>query len=201
MTSAASSPRAPGKPASPSLVRCAWAKGELYAAYHDEEWGVPVHDDRLLFEFLVLEGAQAGLSWITILKKRENYRRAFDHFDARKIARYTPRKIQQLLADPGIVRNRLKIESTVRNARAFLAVQKEFGSFDRYIWGFVRGRPIRNHPKSLQEVPARTPESDAISKDLLKRGFKFVGSTICYAFMQAVGMVNDHTTDCFRYRG
>jgi len=181
------------------MNRCAWAKGDLYTAYHDKEWGVPVHDDRLLFEFLILEGAQAGLSWITILKKRENYRRAFDNFDARKIARYDSRKVKKLLADPGIVRNRLKIEAAIRNARAFLAVRKEFGSFDACVWRFVGGQPIRNHWKSLKEVPARTPESDALSKDLLKRGFKFVGSTICYAFMQAVGMVNDHTRDCFRY--
>jgi DNA-3-methyladenine glycosylase I len=184
---------------SQALKRCAWAKEGLYIAYHDQEWGVPVHDDRLLFEFLILEGAQAGLSWITILKKRENYRRAFHNFDARKIARYDSRKIQKLLGDPGIVRNRLKIESAVRNAKAFLAVQKEFGSFDRYIWQFVGGRPVRNRWKSLKEVPARTTESDVMSKDLIKRGFKFVGSTICYAFMQAVGMVNDHTKDCFRY--
>ncbi|HWH68252.1 MAG TPA: DNA-3-methyladenine glycosylase I [Candidatus Sulfotelmatobacter sp.] len=181
------------------LTRCAWAKGDLYSAYHDQEWGVPVHDDHRLFEFLILEGAQAGLSWITILKKRDQYRRAFDHFDAARIARYDARKLQQLLADPGIVRNRLKIESAVQNAQAFLAVQKEFGSFDRYLWQFVGGQPIRNHWKSFQDVPARTPESDALSKALLQRGFKFVGSTICYAFMQAVGMVNDHATDCFRY--
>ena len=184
---------------SPDLPRCPWAKGELYMAYHDLEWGIPVHDDRLLFEFLILEGAQAGLSWITILKKRENYRRAFDNFDARKIARYSPRKIQKLLADEGIVRNKLKIQSAVQNARAFLAVQQEFGSFDRYIWGFVCGKTIRNRRQSLTEIPARTAESDAMSRDLVKRGFKFVGSTICYAFMQAVGLVNDHTTTCFRY--
>ncbi len=181
------------------LKRCAWAQGELYEAYHDREWGVPVHDDRRLFEFLILEGAQAGLSWITILKKRENYRRAFDKFDARKIARYDSRKIEKLLRDPGIVRNRLKIKSAVRNAKAFLAVQKEFGSFDRYVWQFVGGKPIHNRWKSLRDVPAKTPASDALSKDLLKRGFRFVGSTICYAFMQAVGLVNDHTTDCFRH--
>jgi DNA-3-methyladenine glycosylase I len=181
------------------VKRCAWAKDELYIAYHDQEWGVPVHDDRCLFEFLILEGAQAGLSWITILKKRENYRRAFDHFDARKVARYDARKLQKLLADPGIVRNRLKVRAAVQNAKAFLQVQQEFGSFDRYIWQFVGGQPIRNHRKSLKEIPPRTPESDAMSKDLKKRGFTFVGSTICYAFMQAVGMVNDHTTDCFRY--
>jgi DNA-3-methyladenine glycosylase I len=181
------------------VKRCAWAKDELYIAYHDQEWGVPVHDDRCLFEFLILEGAQAGLSWITILKKRENYRRAFDHFDARKVARYDARKLQKLLADPGIVRTRLKVRAAVQNAKAFLQVQQEFGSFDRYIWQFVGGQPIRNHRKSLKEIPPRTPESDAMSKDLKKRGFTFVGSTICYAFMQAVGMVNDHTTDCFRY--
>ncbi len=180
-------------------VRCAWAKGELYIDYHDREWGVPVHDDRRLFEFLILEGAQAGLSWITILKKREHYREVFDQFDAAKIARYGPRKLQVLLADPGIVRNRLKIESAVQNARAFLAVQNEFGMFDRYMWQFVGGQPLRNRWPSLQQVPARTRESDALSRDLLQRGFKFVGSTICYAFMQAVGMVNDHTTDCFRH--
>lgn len=184
---------------SKSKTRCGWANGELYEAYHDHEWGVPVHDDRLLFELLILEGAQAGLSWITILKKRENYRRAFDNFDPREVARYDARKVQSLLVDSGIVRNRLKIESTVRNAKAFLAVQAEFGSFDRYIWQFVGGRPIRNRWKSLAELPARTPVSDGLSRDLLKRGFKFVGSTICYAFMQAVGMVNDHTRECFRY--
>jgi len=181
------------------MNRCAWAKGELYEAYHDHEWGVPSHDDRHLFEMLILEGAQAGLSWSTILNKRKNYRRAFDRFDPRKVARYDARKVRQLLADPGIVRNRLKIAASIQNAKAFLAVQKEFGSFDKYIWQFVGGRPIRNRRKSLKEIPPRTAESDAMSKDLLKRGFKFVGSTICYAFMQAVGMVNDHTTDCFRY--
>lgn len=179
-------------------ARCPWAKGDLYIAYHDHEWGVPVHDDRRLFEMLIVEGAQAGLSWITILKKRENYRRALDDFDARKIARYDSKKVQKLLADPGIVRNRLKIESTVKNARAFLDVQKEFGSFDAYIWQFVGGRPIVSRRRSFSEIPARTAESDAMSKDLLRRGFKFVGSTICYAFMQAVGMVNDHTAGCFR---
>jgi DNA-3-methyladenine glycosylase I len=199
MTSSLSAAGAEKTEPSQRTIRCAWATEPLAVAYHDQEWGVPVHDDRLLFEFLILEGAQAGLSWITILKKRENYRRAFDNFQARKVARYDSRKIQRLLADAGIVRNRLKIESTVRNAKAFLAVQKEFGSFDRYIWGFVGARPIRNHWKSLQELPARTPESDAMSRDLVQRGFKFVGSTICYAFMQAVGMVNDHMTHCFRY--
>jgi DNA-3-methyladenine glycosylase I len=167
-------------------------------AYHDKEWGVPVHDDKLLFEFLILEGAQAGLSWSTILNKRDNYRRAFDRFDPRKVAKYDARKIKQLLADAGIVRNRLKINAAVQNAKAFLAVQKEFGTFDEYIWRFVGGKPIRNGWSSHKKIPARTAESDAMSKDLLKRGFKFVGSTICYAFMQAVGMVNDHTRDCFR---
>ena len=170
------------------------------ARYHDEEWGVPVHDDRTLFEFLILEGAQAGLSWSTILNKRENYRRAFDHFDPKRIARYDVREVKRLLADPGIVRNRLKIAATIQNAKAFLQVQKEFGSFDRYIWQFVGGKPKVNAPRTVKQVPARTPESDAMSKDLLRRGFKFVGSTICYAFMQAVGMVNDHTVDCFRYK-
>jgi DNA-3-methyladenine glycosylase I len=180
--------------------RCGWAKGDLYSAYHDEEWGVPQHDDRALFELLILEGAQAGLSWSTILNKREHYRHVFDGFDAVRIARYRDAKVARLLADPGIVRNRLKIASTVTNARAFLKVQKEFGSFDSYIWQFVGGRPMRNSWKTLAEVPARTAESDAMSKDLEKRGFRFVGSTICYAFMQATGMVNDHLVDCFRYR-
>jgi len=182
------------------MNRCSWPKSELDIAYHDTEWGVPLHDDRLLFEMLILEGAQAGLSWSTILKKRENYRRAFDNFDARKIAKYDARKVKSLLNDPGIVRNRLKIAATIQNAKAFLTMQKEFGSFDAYIWQFVGGKPIQNRRKSFQEVPARTPEADAMSKDLLKRGFKFVGSTICYAYMQATGMVNDHTTDCFRHR-
>jgi DNA-3-methyladenine glycosylase I len=186
-----------GKESASTLVRCGWAKGELYEAYHDKEWGVPVHDDRLLFEFLILEGAQAGLSWITILKKRENYRRVFDNFDPAQVALFSPGMIEKLLNDPGIVRNRLKVESTVTNAKAFLAVQKEFGSFDKYIWKFVGGEPIRNRRESLKQVPARTEISDEMSKDLLKRGFKFVGSTICYAFMQAVGMVNDHTADCW----
>lgn len=192
-------PQADDQSRSQSVTRCAWAKGDLYIVYHDQEWGVPVHDDRLLFEFLILEGAQAGLSWITILKKRENYRRAFDNFEPAAVARYNTRKIQKLLADPGIVRNKLKIASAVQNAKAFLAVQKEFGTFDRYIWRFVSERPIRNHPKSLKQIPARTEKSDAMSRDLINRGFKFVGSTICYAFMQAVGLVNDHTIDCFRY--
>ena len=166
--------------------------------YHDKEWGVPVHDDRVLFEFLILEGAQAGLSWETILNKRENYRRAFDRFDAAKIARYDGKKVRSLMADAGIVRNRLKIASTISNAKAFLEIQKEFGSFDRYIWQFVGGKPRINHWKSSQRLPALTPESDAMSKDLKKRGFRFVGSTICYAFMQATGMVNDHSSDCIR---
>ena len=172
---------------------------EFSIAYHDEEWGVPVHDDRLLFEFLVLEGAQAGLSWNTILKKRDRYRFVFDNFNASKIARYDARKVKRLLTDPGIVRNRLKIAAAIQNAKAFLAVQREYGSFDAYIWQFVGGQPKVNAWHSMKEVPARTPESDAMSKDLQRRGFKFVGSTICYAFMQAVGMVNDHLVDCFRY--
>ncbi len=181
-------------------VRCAWASGELSVRYHDEEWGVPVHDDRTLFEFLILEGAQAGLSWNTILNKRENYRKAFDGFEAKRIARYDRRQVARLLRDPGIVRNKLKIASTIANAQAFLQVQKECGSFDCYIWQFVGGAPRVNSPKSMKQVLARTPESDAMSKDLKKRGFNFVGSTICYAFMQAVGMVNDHVVDCFRYK-
>jgi DNA-3-methyladenine glycosylase I len=183
----------------PQPPRCAWANGELSIRYHDEEWGVPVHDDRTLFEFLILEGAQAGLSWNTILNKRENYRKAFDGFDPARVARYDRRKIERLLRDPGIVRNKLKIASAVGNAKAFLQVQKEFGSFDVYIWQFVEGKPRVNSPKSMKQVPARTPESDAMSKDLKNRGLKFVGSTICYAFMQAVGMVNDHVVSCFRY--
>jgi DNA-3-methyladenine glycosylase I len=181
-------------------VRCAWASGELSVRYHDEEWGVPVHDDRTLFEFLILEGAQAGLSWNTILNKRENYRLALDGFDPKRVERYDRRKIERLLRDPGIVRNKLKIASTIANAQAFLRVQKESGSFDRYIWQFVGGKPRVNSPKSMKQVLARTPESDAMSKDLKKRGFNFVGSTICYAFMQAVGMVNDHVVGCFRYK-
>ena len=180
--------------------RCNWARTPLSVAYHDTEWGVPVHDDAILFEFITLEGAQAGLSWETILKKRDAYRNAFVGFDPARVARFTPARIERLVRNPGIVRNRLKIESTVRNARAFRAVQREFGSFDAYVWGFVGGAPLVNHWRLLREVPARTPESDALSRDLLRRGFKFVGSTICYAFMQAVGMVNDHTIDCFRYR-
>lgn len=179
--------------------RCGWATNDpLYVAYHDEEWGTPVHDDRRLFEMLILEGAQAGLSWITILRKREAYRAAFSRFDARKVARYDARKVGALMKDEGIVRNRLKIESTVSNARAFLEVQEEHGSFDAYIWSFVGGRPRKNRPKTLADVPARTAESDAMSKDLKKRGFRFVGSTICYAFMQACGLVDDHVATCFR---
>ena len=181
-------------------IRCSWARNALAILYHDSEWGVPVHDDRRLFEFLTLEGAQAGLSWDTILKKRENYRAAFDEFDPRLVARYDRRKIASLLKDSGIVRNRLKIESTVQNARAFLKVQEERGSFDHYVWQFVEGRPRVSAWKATRQVPARTLQSDAMSKDLEGRGFKFVGSTICYAFMQAVGMVNDHLVDCFRYR-
>jgi DNA-3-methyladenine glycosylase I len=188
----------PANPATP-LPRCAWAKRALDIQYHDQEWGVPRHDDRVLFEFLVLEGAQAGLSWSTILDKRHNYHRAFDNFDARKVARYDARQVRNLLADPGIVRNRLKIAAAIQNAKVFLAVQKEFGSFDAYIWRFVGGQPRRNAWQTLKQIPARTPESDAMSKDLLQRGFKFVGPTICYAFMQAVGMVNDHLLTCFRY--
>ena len=178
--------------------RCAWAKSELMQAYHDAEWGVPRHDDQELFEFLILEGAQAGLSWETILKKRDNYRKAFAGFDPKKVAKFGAADERRLLANEGIVRNRLKVSSAVSNAKAFLDVQREFGSFDAYIWGFVGGKPIRNAVKSLRDVPARTPESDAMSKDLRKRGFRFVGSTICYAFMQAVGMVNDHEVGCFR---
>ncbi len=180
------------------MKRCPWAKTDLMIAYHDAEWGVPVYDDRLLFEFLILEGAQAGLSWETILKKRDHYRAAFDGFDPARVARYDARKRRSLLADAGIVRNRLKIDSAIENARAFLQVQKEFGSFDAFIWTFANGKPIRNAWKSLKQVPARTAESDAMSKALKERGFKFVGSTICYAFMQAVGMVNDHLVGCFR---
>ena len=181
-------------------IRCSWARNELAIRYHDEEWGVPHHDDRVLFEFLILEGAQAGLSWDTILKKRENYRAAFDNFDAARVAGYDERKVQSLLRDPGIIRNKLKIASAVQNAKAFLEVRKEFGSFDRYLWQFVEGKPIVNKWKALDRVPAFTKESDAMSKDLRKRGFNFVGTTICYAFMQAVGMVNDHAVSCFRYR-
>lgn len=181
------------------MTRCAWAKTDLSRAYHDTEWGVPQHEDRVLFEFLILEGAQAGLSWETILKKRSHYRKAFDHFDAQTIVRYDQGKVDALLADPGIVRNRLKVASAIQNAKAFLEVRKEFGSFDSYLWQFVGGQPRRNVWKSVMELPPRTAESDAMSRDLLKRGFKFVGPTICYALMQAVGMVNDHTVDCFRH--
>jgi DNA-3-methyladenine glycosylase I len=183
----------------PEPTRCAWASNELSIPYHDQEWGVPVHDDIVLFEFLVLEGAQAGLSWDTILKKRENYRAAFDGFDPNRIAKYSNRKLETLMNNPGIVRNRLKIASVVKNAKAFLKIQKEFGSFDKYIWQFVGGKPKVNSWRSSQIRPASTPESDAMSKDLRRRGLTFVGSTICYAFIQAVGMVNDHAVDCFRY--
>ncbi len=181
------------------MDRCPWAQGERYIAYHDDEWGVPVAEDRVLFEFLRLEGAQAGLSWSTILNKRESYRAAFDQFDAAKIARYKPQKLEQLLADPGIVRNRLKVNAAVANARAFLETQSEFGSFAHFVWQFVGGKPKQNRWRRIAEVPPRTAESDAMSKELLRRGFKFVGSTICYAYMQAVGMVNDHLVDCPRH--
>jgi len=181
-------------------IRCEWGtEDSLYLDYHDKEWGVPVHDDRRLFEFLVLDTMQAGLSWFIILKKRENFRKAFDNFDPSKIAKYDEKKIKKLLSDKGIIRNRRKIEATIQNARAFLTVQEEFGSFDAYIWQFVNGKPKKNSWKSIQEIPAKSKESDAMSKNLIKRGFKFVGSTICYAFMQAAGMVNDHTVRCFRY--
>ena len=179
--------------------RCEWATTEPAIVYHDEEWGAPQHADQRLFELLILEGAQAGLSWSTILNKRAGYRSAFDNFDARRVARYDQRKVKQLLVNPEIVRNRLKIHAAIQNAKVFLAVQKEFGSFDRYLWQFVGNRPIQNAWRSLGEIPARTAESDVLSKDLLKRGFKFVGSTICYAYMQAIGMVNDHVVGCFRY--
>ena len=183
------------------MKRCNWANGsDLLQSYHDHEWGVEVHDDRTLFEFLVLEGAQAGLSWSTILRKREAYRKAFDNFDARKVSRYSEKTVARLLANPEIIRNRLKINAAITNANAFLQVQKEFGSFDRYIWQFVSGKPIRNSWGTMADIPASTPVSVAMSKDLKKRGFTFVGPTICYAFMQAVGMVNDHVADCFRYR-
>lgn len=182
-----------------SKPRCPWAQGEQYIEYHDVEWGVPVHDDRTLFEFLILEGAQAGLSWITILKKRANYRLAFANFDPAIVARFGDKEKQQLLANEGIVRNRLKIDSTIDNARAFLDIQEKFGSFDPYIWQFVEGKPIQNHWQELKQVPASTPISDKMSKELKKQNFRFVGSTICYAFMQAVGMVNDHLTTCFRH--
>ena len=180
--------------------RCEWSTSDpLYITYHDQEWGVPVHDDRHLFEFLILEGAQAGLSWLTILRKRESYRQAFSGFDPEKVAVYDEHKVAELLNNPGIIRNRRKIESAISNARAFLAVQEEFGSFDRYIWQFVGGEPIQNAWTSLSQIPAKTPESETMSKDLIRRGFKFVGPTICYAHMQATGMVNDHIVDCFRY--
>jgi len=181
-----------------SKKRCGWCTTDpVYIEYYDNEWGRPVHDDRLLFEFLVLEGAQAGLSWLTVLKKRDNYRKAFDNFDAAKIARYDDKKVKKLLNNEGIIRNRLKIASAIANAKAFLAVSREFGTFDKYIWKFVDGKPLKNSFPHHKKLPAKTPRSDAMSRDLKKRGFNFVGSTICYAFMQAVGMVNDHTTDCF----
>jgi DNA-3-methyladenine glycosylase I len=181
------------------VTRCPWALEGNQTEYHDTEWGVPVHDDRTLFEFLILEGAQSGLSWAIILKKREGYRTAFDNFEPSLVAKYSAAKVDELVLDPGIVRHRLKIESTIQNAKAFLAVQKEFGTFDSYVWSFVGGVPLQNGRKSLSEVPSSSPESDTLSKDLKKRGFKFVGSTTCYAFMQAVGMVNDHVVDCFRH--
>ncbi|MEQ8791468.1 MAG: DNA-3-methyladenine glycosylase I [Pirellulaceae bacterium] len=187
------------KRASKLRTRCPWAQGDEYIAYHDNEWGVPVHDDRVLFEYLILEGAQAGLSWTTILKKRENYRAAFDQFDPAKVAAYGKKKQASLLANAGIVRNRLKIESSITNAQGLLRVQQEFGSFDAFLWRFVDGAPRQNAWKSLSDVPAKTAESDALSKELKRRGFRFVGSTICYAFMQAVGIVNDHLVDCFRH--
>ena len=197
----------PGERSSPitmnssaTLIRCPWASNDLSIRYHDEEWGTPVHNDATLFEFLILEGAQAGLSWDTILKKRENYRAAFDQFDSKKIAGYDRRKVQSLMKNAGIIRNRLKIASAIQNAKAFLKVQDEFGSFDAYIWQFTGGSQIVNSRRSMNQVPASTPESDAMSKELKKHGFTFVGSTICYAFMQAVGMVNDHIVDCFRWR-
>ena len=182
------------------IKRCPWARNEWSISYHDNEWGVPVHDDRVLFEFLILEGAQAGLSWDTILRKRERYREVFDQFDPVKVAAYKATKVKRLLADPGIVRNRLKIAAAIQNAKAFLAVQREFGTFDAYLWTFTGGAPIRNRRRSLSEIPARSTESDAMSKDLRRRGFNFVGSTICYALMQGIGMVNDHLVDCFRHR-
>ncbi|WP_428606046.1 DNA-3-methyladenine glycosylase I [Sedimenticola sp.] len=183
------------------LHRCEWAGTDpLYQQYHDQEWGVPCRDDRTLFEFLILEGAQAGLSWITVLRKRQRYLQVYDQFDAEKIVRYSPRKIEQLLADPGIIRNRLKVMASINNARLFLDIKDEFGDFSSFIWRFVNDRPIINHWPSLNAVPVTTPESDAMSKELKRRGFKFVGSTICYAYMQAVGMVNDHTVNCYRHR-
>ena len=190
-------PASPSRPTARPPARCAWAATPLSIAYHDEEWGVPVHDDRVLFEFLVLEGAQAGLSWETILRKREGYREAFAAFDPARVARFTPARVQRLLTNPDIVRHRLKVESAVSNARALLAVQREFGSFDAYVWRFVDGAPRVNRPRTMRQVPARTEQSDALSKDLRGRGFRFVGSTICYAFMQAMGLVNDHLVTCF----
>jgi DNA-3-methyladenine glycosylase I len=181
------------------MRRCAWARTEPSISYHDQEWGVPVHDDRTLFEFLILEGAQAGLSWETILKKREGYRAAFDHFDPRSVARYREAKIAKIFSNPQVIRNRLKVCAAVQNAKAFLALQKEFGSFDAYVWSFVGGRPVERRHRTWRDVPTVSTESEALSKDLSRRGFKFVGPKICYSFMQAVGMVNDHTTDCFRY--
>lgn len=181
------------------MKRCAWARSELVIPYHDQEWGTPQHDEHTFFEFLILEGAQAGLSWETILRKRDRYRRVFDRFDPRHVAKYDSRKVAQLMADPGIVRNRLKIASSITNARAFLDLQREFGSFDAYVWSFVDGRPVDGKRRRREDLPARTPLSDRLSKDLKKRGFRFVGSTICYAFLQAVGVVNDHQIDCFRY--
>jgi DNA-3-methyladenine glycosylase I len=181
--------------------RCGWSTSDpLYITYHDQEWGVPVHDDRLLFEFLILEGAQAGLSWITILRKRENYRQAFNQFDPQKVARFDDKKILELLNNPGIIRNRAKINAAIGNARAFLAIQEEFGSFDTYVWRFVGGKPLQNTWTEMAQIPAKSAEAEALSKDLVRRGFKFVGPTICYAHMQATGMVNDHTVDCFRYQ-
>lgn len=183
-----------------AVKRCKWVtQDQIYIDYHDKEWGVPVHDDQLLFEFLILEGAQAGLSWLTVLKKRENYKKAFDHFDVRKIAKYNEKKVLSLLGDAGIIRNRLKIRSTIQNAKAFLKIKEEFGSFDKYIWQFVGGTTKVNSFRTMKDLPSKTEDSDAMSKDLKKRGFNFVGSTICYAFMQATGMVNDHAVDCFRY--
>ncbi|HEX8521275.1 MAG TPA: DNA-3-methyladenine glycosylase I [Tepidisphaeraceae bacterium] len=180
--------------------RCGWAKSDLMIAYHDAEWGVPLHDDQKLFEFIILEGAQAGLSWETVLRKREAYREAFAGFDPVKVARFDAKKVEKLLTNEGIIRNRLKIQSTITNAKAFLKVQKEFGSFDAYVWQFVGGKPRQNHVKSVKEIPARTEQSDVMSKDLIRRGFKFVGSTICYAHMQATGVVNDHLVSCFRHK-
>jgi DNA-3-methyladenine glycosylase I len=183
------------------LRRCGWGESDpMYSRYHDKEWGVPAHNDRRLFEMLILEGTQAGLSWLIVLRKREEYRKAFDNFDASRIARYTEKKVQKLLSNPGIIRNRLKITAAIDNAKAFLKVQKEFGSFDKFLWSFVGGKPMQNRFKRLKEIPSRTPQSDAMSRELKKRGFRFVGSTICYAFMQAVGMVNDHVVSCYRHK-